>query len=131
VSKRRKNEPDYQDDFEGGSMWPWLLGLGAAIGVGAVAVRVLRGPAEAPPAAPPRQLQGMAGGLAQAPEEPWGRDHNGILTVPLPAESAARTAQARRARPPALTAPQGVQGQDQEESFGGGAEDGRLGGEKF
>lgn len=138
--RRRKANPD----DEGG--WGATFGLlAAAIGGGIVGYKLYSGPTAppAPPAQRPQypqfmpqqqqhpQLNGM-GAHGQVMEY----SQNGIPVVSLPAESALRTAQARRHQPqmfqPAGMLPNGAvpqQGQVQTETFGG--EQGNMGGERF
>lgn len=123
--------------------------LGAA-GVGYVGYKLWTGPTAPPP--PPRQpapapqqrtWQQRTVTTQQAPQQLPGGMHgevveysqNGIPVINLPAESAMRTAQARRHQPQLMMqAPGGTggQGQVQTESFSGDSDSSAsLGGERF
>lgn len=152
--RRRKRNPETAEK----SWLPWLVGAGTAIAATYGAYRMFTGedaPAQQPQvqhaAAPVDPIAANMAAFQQryAQQQPvqygqpmagmmgmGGRNHNGIPEIPLPPESAARTAQARRFQapppPPPALAGGGGGGAIPTESFGGGEDGGAtMGGEKF
>lgn len=121
---------------ESSGFWGGVLLGGLAAGV---MLKVMGGKKAAPPAPSPEQVASQRRAAAQIAAQQQmagmsGMDHhmrNGIPTIPLPAESAQRTAQAHRYRPsaPPPPAPSRSNPASPDLSGGHGAYDESFGGE--
>jgi hypothetical protein len=143
VPKTKRRPPRRRANPDGDSALP-TIGAGlAGLGLLWLGRRIFSGPAPAvvhqPVQLPPRPT--LPGPAAPPPMAGMHVDRNGILTVPLPEESAARSRSVRRAPPPPeppasskrqQTTDEGIEREaDQGEPDYGDEGGGRLGGEKF